>query len=83
MQVDASRLRGLSEDFAGRAARLEQEIFGLAGREFSVGSPKQLAQVRAVRGGAVRVSIWGAASCCFIRVSTWGGPRAGVSPCPP
>ena len=35
----------LSRDFAKRAADLEAEIHKLAGREFNVGSPKQLGEV--------------------------------------
>ena len=45
--VDAGRLAALSADFANRTAALEREVFALAGREFAIASPKQLAQVRA------------------------------------
>ncbi|MCW8861402.1 MAG: DNA polymerase I, partial [Rhodospirillales bacterium] len=45
IRVDAARLRELSDDFAVRLADLETEIHKLAGREFNVGSPKQLGEV--------------------------------------
>lgn len=40
--VDRSMLERLSNDFATEAAALEQEIYGLAGKTFTIGSPKQL-----------------------------------------
>ncbi len=43
--VDPIRLRHLSQEFAVRMHALEREIHGLAGVEFNVGSPKQLAQI--------------------------------------
>ncbi|MSO98409.1 MAG: DNA polymerase I [Rhodospirillaceae bacterium] len=43
--VDAKVLRALSEDFAKRMVKLEQEIHKLAGEEFNVGSPKQLGEI--------------------------------------
>jgi DNA polymerase-1 len=43
--VDAKELKRLSDDFAMRAADLEVEIHKLAGREFNVGSPKQLGEI--------------------------------------
>ncbi len=45
IKVDGQELGRLSEDFAGRAAALERDIHGLAGRDFNIGSPKQLGQV--------------------------------------
>jgi DNA polymerase-1 len=45
IKVDAKALRALSTDFDKRAAELEREIHKLAGREFNVGSPKQLGEV--------------------------------------
>jgi DNA polymerase-1 len=42
IQIDPGLLRRLSNDFAQTQARLEKEIFKLAGGEFNVGSPKQL-----------------------------------------
>jgi DNA polymerase-1 len=45
IKVDAGELRRLSGDFAKRLAELEREIHQLAGREFNIGSPKQLGEV--------------------------------------
>ena len=43
--VDATVLRAMSEDFAGRLQVLEAEVHKLAGTEFNLGSPKQLGEV--------------------------------------
>jgi DNA polymerase-1 len=45
IHVDARVLKDLSHDFATRLAELEVEIHKLAGREFNIGSPKQLGEV--------------------------------------
>lgn len=45
VSIDASVLRGLSQQFAARMATLEQEIYKIAEQEFNVGSPKQLGEV--------------------------------------
>lgn len=45
IKVDRARLAKLSEQFAQETARLEGEIHGLAGQEFTVGSPKQLGEI--------------------------------------
>ncbi len=45
VKVDREALRRLSNDFAQRAAELEAEIHGLAGRPFTIGSPKQLGEI--------------------------------------
>ena len=45
IKVDATELKRLSDDFAQRLGELEGEVYGLAGREFNVGSPKQLGEV--------------------------------------
>ena len=45
IKVDTGALARLSNDFATRAAALEAEIHALAGRPFTVGSPKQLGEV--------------------------------------
>ena len=45
IKVDASRLAGLSAAFATEIARLEGEVHGLAGQEFTIGSPKQLGDI--------------------------------------
>ena len=45
IKVDRAKLEALSRDFAERQAALEKDIYRLAGREFNVGSPKQLGEV--------------------------------------
>ncbi|MBX9796311.1 DNA polymerase I [Sphingomonas sp.] len=51
IRVDAQRLAALSAEFAGQMATLEQEIHGLAGAPFTIGSPKQLGEVLFERMG--------------------------------
>jgi DNA polymerase-1 len=43
--VDTSVLRDMSQVLVSEIARLEKEIFDLAGHEFTLGSPQQLSQV--------------------------------------
>ena len=43
--VDRQRLAELSHDFGERMGELETEVHKLAGREFNVGSPKQLGEI--------------------------------------
>jgi len=45
IKVDAAELKRLSKDFEKRIAAFEKEIHKLAGREFNIGSPKQLGEV--------------------------------------
>lgn len=45
IQIDSARLASLSQVYGKRLEGLEAEIYGLAGREFNIGSPKQLQQV--------------------------------------
>ncbi len=45
IRVDRAKLEALSREFAERQASLEQAIYRLAGREFNVGSPKQLGEI--------------------------------------
>ncbi|HVT25911.1 MAG TPA: DNA polymerase I [Rhizomicrobium sp.] len=45
IMVDADLLRRLSNDFANAMAKMEKEIYKLAGGEFNVGSPKQLGDI--------------------------------------
>ncbi len=45
VKVDALKLKRLSADFEKRLAELEREIHKIAGREFNVGSPKQLGEI--------------------------------------
>lgn len=43
--VDRAELARLSKDFAERIEALAEEIYKLAGREFTIGSPKQLGEI--------------------------------------
>ena len=45
IKVDAPQLKKLSDDFGKRLIDLEKELHKLAGREFNVGSPKQLGEL--------------------------------------
>ncbi|MCH7957006.1 MAG: DNA polymerase I [Proteobacteria bacterium] len=45
IRVEAGQLKRLSDDFAVRLEGLQEEIHGLAGHPFNVGSPKQLGEV--------------------------------------
>ncbi|UMM64526.1 DNA polymerase I [Aristophania vespae] len=45
VRVDAQDLRDMSAEFSRRMAQMEQELHQLAGREFNVGSPKQLGEI--------------------------------------
>ncbi len=45
IKVDATKLKNLSNDFEKRLGELETEIHKIAGREFNVGSPKQLGEI--------------------------------------
>ena len=45
IRVDPEKLRMLGDDFDMRMSRLVEDIHGLAGREFNVGSPRQLGEV--------------------------------------
>ncbi|MBC2669937.1 DNA polymerase I [Novosphingobium piscinae] len=45
IKVDRERLARLSTEFAAAMAGLEQDIFALAGQEFTIGSPKQLGDI--------------------------------------
>ncbi|MGO8744702.1 MAG: DNA polymerase I [Thermoguttaceae bacterium] len=45
IKIDCERLAELSRRFGERIEAVEREIYQLAGREFNIGSPKQLQQV--------------------------------------
>jgi DNA polymerase I len=45
VKLDASRLAEIGAGMAERIAKLEGEIFALAGHEFTIGSPQQLGEV--------------------------------------
>ncbi|SNB53660.1 DNA polymerase I [Arboricoccus pini] len=67
IKVDKARLHALSSDFTARMAELEIKAHKLAGRVFSLGSPKQLGEVlfdemglQSAAGGANRKTKTGA-----------------------
>jgi len=63
VKVDAADLRRMSADFATRMAMMEQDIHRLAGKEFNLGSPKQLGEIlfdELKLGGAARRTKTGA-----------------------
>ncbi|HTW28105.1 MAG TPA: DNA polymerase I [Acetobacteraceae bacterium] len=45
IRVDAAELQRISAEFAERMAAMEHDIHGLAGREFNLGSAKQLGEI--------------------------------------
>jgi DNA polymerase-1 len=45
VQVDPEVLRKMSEDLGAHHAKLEQEMYAMAGYEFNIGSPSQLSEV--------------------------------------
>ncbi len=45
IKVDRGILRRFSNDFAQRIEELEEKIYALAGRRFTIGSPKQLGEI--------------------------------------
>jgi len=45
VKLDRAQLKDLSREFGQRLAELETQIHKLAGREFNIGSPKQLGEV--------------------------------------
>jgi DNA polymerase I len=45
IRIDTQLLAGLSRKYAALLARLEAEVYDLAGRQFNIGSPKQLQQI--------------------------------------
>ncbi len=45
IKVDRAKLKELSDTFEARLAELETEIHQMAGRPFSIGSPKQLGEI--------------------------------------
>jgi DNA polymerase I len=45
ISIDATFLKELSKDLEKRAADIAEDIYRLAGREFNIGSPKQLGEI--------------------------------------
>ncbi len=75
--VDKSRLAELSRDFGARMVDLEAQIQKLAGREFNVGSPKQLGEIlfdeMALSGGKKgKTGAWGTDSSVLETLAAQG-----------
>lgn len=45
IKIDSELLAGLSREYGAALAKVEREIYELAGREFNIGSPKQLGEI--------------------------------------
>jgi DNA polymerase-1 len=54
IKLDVERLRAISERFNARAVELERRVWELAGEEFTIGSPQQLAPILFDRLGLSR-----------------------------
>jgi len=54
VKLDATRLGEIGDGFEKRIETLEKEIFELAGEEFTIGSPQQLAEVLFVKLGLTK-----------------------------
>src|SRR3546814_17786660 len=90
IKVDRDTLRRMSNDFATRIGELETEIYRLAGRSFTIGSPKQLGEIlfdeKSLDGGrkgkygsyATGAGVLGVTRSEESRVGTDGGSQFGT-----
>ena len=81
IKVDGAELARIGEDFVARMAVLEGEIHGLAGRAFSVGSPKQLGEIlfdemKLPNGRKGKSGAWGTDAAVLEELAAQGIPLA-------
>jgi DNA polymerase-1 len=79
VKVDAPLLKRLSADFEKRLGELEREIHKLAGREFNVGSPKQLGEIlfdeqKLPGGRRSKTGAWSTDASILDELATQGHP---------
>ena len=82
IRIDKNILAKLSAEFAIEAARLEAEIFGMAGSNFNIGSPKQLGDILFGRMGLpgarkTATGAWSTAAGVLEDLAEQGNPFAG------
>lgn len=75
--VDAEELRRMSIDFTQRMGEMEQAIYDRAGREFNIGSPKQLGEIlfdeMGLSGGKrTKTGAWGTDSTVLEKLAEQG-----------
>src|SRR5579883_161624 len=79
VKVDAAALRKLSAEFEKRLGELEREIHKIAGREFNVGSPKQLGEIlfdeqKLPGGRRSKTGAWSTDASILEELATQGHP---------
>jgi len=79
VKVDAPLLKRLSADFEKRLGELEREIHMIAGREFNVGSPKQLGEIlfdeqKLPGGRRSKTGAWSTDASILEELATQGHP---------
>ncbi|HZY55973.1 MAG TPA: DNA polymerase I [Reyranella sp.] len=79
VKVDAPLLKKLSADFEKRLGELEREIHKIAGREFNVGSPKQLGEIlfdeqKLPGGRRSKTGAWSTDASILEELATQGHP---------
>ena len=83
IRIDKTILARLSGEFARDAARLEAQIFEMAGSPFNIGSPKQLADILFGRMGLLgarktATGAWSTAANILEDLAEQGNPFAGL-----